>query len=307
MLIQQYGFAQQNLVINPSFEDGITPTQPLFYLENFIYQWHGGFGYFNTNRVGDFGVPNNEVGHQYPYTGNAYTGIYTSMQSPTNLRQYIQSKLIVPLQNGLKYKVSFYVSLADTIHAYNNSIGAYFTTDSFFVSYYHLIIQTPQIKNDSSHFLNNKTEWTLVCDTLIASGGEKWITIGNFLSESLNVQTPLDSVCFQPNPYACAAYYYIDDVSVTVIDETGMNEQKQNRFSLFPNPNTGNFKLQYDGIVNKAAMLFITNVYGENIDSKEVESNSTNFENTSLNNGVYFYNLRQGNEEIGRGKFVVVK
>jgi hypothetical protein len=48
-------------------------------------------------------------------------------------------------------------------------------------------------------------------------------------------------------------------------------------------------------------------VYGENIDSKEIESNSTNYENISLNNGVYFYNLRQGNEEIGRGKFVVVK
>jgi len=307
ILIQQYGFAQQNLVINPSFEDAIAPTQPLFYLENFINGWYGGRGYFNTNRVGDFGVPNNEVGHHYPNTGNAYTGIYTSMQSPTNIRQYIQGKLSEPLQNGSNYIISFYVSLADTMHAYNNNIGAYFTTDSFFVSYDHLIIQTPQVKNETTNILNNKTEWILICDTFIASGGEKWITIGNFLSESLNVQTPLDSVCFQTNPYACAAYYYIDDVSITLVDETGIEEKNQFTFSLSPNPNTGNFNLQYNGTINKTTMLYITDVYGKIIDTKEIVNLITDYENISLNNGLFFYSLIQGCEEVGRGKFVVAK
>jgi hypothetical protein len=43
------------------------------------------------------------------------------------------------------------------------------------------------------------------------------------------------------------------------------------------------------------------------IDTKEIVNKTAAYENSSLNNGLYFYSLRQGKDEIGRGKFVVVK
>ena len=96
--------------------------------------------------------------------------------------------------------------------------------------------------------------------------------------------------------------------SIAFVVSTNLNEQFWgNNFSLSPNPNTGNFNLHYNGILNKATMLYITDVYGKIIDSKEILNTTTTYENTSLLSGLYFYSLRQGNEEVGRGKFVVVK
>ncbi len=66
------------------------------------------------------------------------------------------------------------------------------------------------MQNHEQNDLSSKTEWTLVCDTFVASGNERYITIGNFYIDSLSTFTPLDSVCSLPNPFNCASYYYID-------------------------------------------------------------------------------------------------
>jgi hypothetical protein len=301
--------SQVNLVPNPSFEETFSCSDfNLIYLENFIYNWYGGRGYFNVCRVGDFDIPINICGHQYPRSGNAYCGIYTYLKNTYPIRHYIQTKLSETLIENKKYKVSFFVSLGDTLHANCNSIGAFLSTDSFVVSNPGTLLNhIPQIQNHLENDLNNKSGWTMVTDSFIASGNEKWITIGNFYHDSIILVTPLDSVCNQPSPYGCGSYYYIDDVSVTLIDETGIEEKNQFTSSLFPNPNKGIFKLQYNGILNKATMLYITDVYGKIIDTKEILNNTTDYGNTSLSNGLYFYSLRQGAEEVGRGKFVVVK
>jgi hypothetical protein len=103
---------QPNLVPNHSFEDTIVPVQPpAFYLENFINFWHGGLGYYRTSRIGNFSVPSNFLGYQYPKSGNAYCGITTRCNGTIPAREYIQTKLIQQLAIGKKYKVSFYVSI----------------------------------------------------------------------------------------------------------------------------------------------------------------------------------------------------
>lgn len=297
--------SQINLVPNSSFENGYTCNYSNLLLENYIYNWYGGRGYFNTCISNPLNVPENIFGHQYPRTGNAYCGIYTRFKLAPN-RQYIQVKLIDTLQSNGKYRVSFYVSLGDTLHANCNSIGAYFSPDSFFVSNDGLIEQIPQIQNSEENDLRSKTDWTLVCDTFIATGNERYLTIGNFYTDSLSIFTPLDSVCSIPGGFGCSAYYYIDDVSVTLIDETGLKEQKQNNFSLFPNPNDGCFKLQYKATLNKPITLNITDAYAELIDQIEIINSTTEYENKRLKNGLYFYTLRQGIEELGRGKFIVI-
>jgi len=191
----------QNLVPNPSFEDTLNCNDTYFYLEALVTHWRGGMGYYNTCRTNNLGVPNNITGFQYPRTGNAYCGIYTNLKYTTPIRQYIQTKLTQKLLNNKKYKISFYVSLGDALHAYTNSIGAYFSEDSFFVSADAFIPQIPQIQNNEHNDLSSKTEWTLVCDTFIATGIEQYITIGNFYNDSISNPIPLYSVCAQPNPF----------------------------------------------------------------------------------------------------------
>ena len=61
------------------------------------------------------------------------------------------------LQANKKYKTEFYVSASDVMHAKSNSIGVYFSTDSFFVSsaFLGLIDVVPQTSQDkeSSEFV----------------------------------------------------------------------------------------------------------------------------------------------------------
>ncbi|MFN4932047.1 MAG: T9SS type A sorting domain-containing protein [Bacteroidota bacterium] len=299
------GKAQPNLVPNPSFEDKFTCLNTTLLLEDYIYNWYGGRGYFNSCISIALGVPSNLIGNQYARTGNAYCGIYTRFKLAPN-RQYIQVKLIDTLQSNGKYRVAFYVSLGDTLHANCNSIGAYFSPDSFFVSNDGLIEQIPQIQNSEENDLRSKTDWTLVCDTFIATGIERYLTIGNFYTDSLSIFTPLDSVCSIPGGFGCSAYYYIDDVSVTLIDETGLEEQKHIKFSLYPNPNNGYFSLQYDGTLMSTTILGVTDIYGNQLDQIEIINSTTEYATTRLTSGLYFYTIRQGSEELGRGKFMVI-
>jgi len=298
--------AQINLVPNPSFENILNCNDNYYYLEELIHNWYGGKGYFNVCRTNNFSVPNNIMGNQQPYTGNAYCGIYTYGKNSYPIRHYIQSRLIDTLQQNKKYRVAFNVSLSDTMHAFNNSIGAYFATDSLYSINNFVIAATPQIINNPQNNLNNKTDWTLICDTFVANGGESWITIGNFLNDSLSLITPLDSVCDLPIPFNCGAYYYIDDVSVTLIDETSIEEHRENKFNLYPNPNIGCFRLQYKGTLTASNIFNITDIYGKQLDQIEIINSTTEYENTRLNNGLYFYTIRQGIEELGRGKFMVI-
>jgi hypothetical protein len=307
LVISSNSSAQTNLVPNPSFEDYFNLNANGNLLENFIYSWNGGRGYLHVNRSDPYySVPANGFGYQYPHTGNAYCGVYTYLKNSYPIRHYVQTKLTSNLLNGKKYKVSFYVSLGDTLHAYNNSIGAFFAADSVLVySNGGLFNLIPQIENDSGNDLNSKTVWTLVCDTFVANGNERWMTIGNFLTDSLSLISELDTVCDQPNSWGCGAYYFIDDVSVTLIDETSIEEHRQNKFILYPNPNIGCFRLQYKGALTATNIFSITDIYGKQLDQIEIINSTTEYENTGLNIGLYFYTIRQGIEELGRGKFIV--
>jgi hypothetical protein len=98
--------------------------------------------------------------------------------------------------------------------------------------------------------------------------------------------------------------------SIGFISATGIGLQETNNkidFDLIPNPNQGSFELRLKGEINKPIFLYITDVYGKHIETKEIINNTTEFENTSLCDGLYFYSLRQGVEEVSIGKFLIVK
>jgi hypothetical protein len=298
--------AQINLVPNASFEDTMTCNGSGF-IESFIYSWRG-WNYFNPCRDASHYVPNNEAGSQYPNNGNAYCGVYTYGKSLdfNPFRNYIQVKLSNILISEKKYNVEFYVSESDVMHAKSNSIGAYFSTDSFFVSsaFIGLIDVVPQVQNNPNNDLSDTANWTLVSGSFIANGTERYLTIGNFLPDSLSNVIPLDSVCSQPNGFNCAVYYYIDDVSVVLDDDSGLDESLiAANIKMFPNPAKEVLSIEMQ--TNFNGSIQIRDALGKEIFNANLQNNITNFtiDTKDFESGLYFISFRNERGEVNK-KFI---
>jgi hypothetical protein len=228
----------QNLVLNPSFEDTITCTGTYAMPCNYWY-WatYGSPDYFSEQPDINCVVPapQSTAGFQYARTGIAYVGlgVFTehTISAFINKREYVGGILSDTLKQGHEYCVSFYVSVAEEFKYVTDGIGLYLSVDSA-VDY---TINTnlsfvPQISNPAGNIIYDTLNWVQISGTYIATGGEKYLTIGNFKDDA---NTMIDSTSSTAN----SAYYFIDDVSV--IDCTvGIDEVNGNLSvgKLYPNP-----------------------------------------------------------------------
>ncbi|MBK9104541.1 MAG: hypothetical protein IPL92_08215 [Saprospiraceae bacterium] len=160
---------------------------------------------FNECAIGLVGVPTNFFGNQPANTGIGYAGFYCKL--PANeYREYLQAPLLQPLIAGTWYYVSFYVSPAEYGCAVEH-IGAYFSVTAPASNITTALNLNPQIESNQG-FLADYDNWTLVSGCFQAAGGEAFVTIGNFNSDS---NTPVDPGCQTPN----LSYYYFDDIAIT--------------------------------------------------------------------------------------------
>jgi outer membrane protein OmpA-like peptidoglycan-associated protein len=233
----------QNLVLNPSFEDYYDCPKGISFFHNNAKHWsipnNGTTDYFNScsKSIGF----KNFIGYQKARTGNAYAGIH--MYYSKNYREYVQGTLKQVLKRGEKYRVTFYLSLADSSKYAIKELG-FMTTSQEFNSFkskaninakaiaqrvknmkYHPIIKM--------HFLDDENEWMKITFTYKADGFEKYFSIGNFNS---NTQTKKLKI---PNKPDMLSYYYIDDVSIEPLEkevyenvETPKNENKDKELKV---------------------------------------------------------------------------
>ena len=212
-----YGHAQINLVPNPSFEIYTTCPSASGQI-NSATPWTGTSGgeeYFNSCSA-VYSVPfqnYGSAGFQYARTGNAFAALFMLNGYGSNYREYLQVQLNDTLQNSKCYLVSFYANLQNPINIAVNNLGLYvsntlFTTTSpFGVPPY-----TPQILRYKNKIVSDTLNWTMISGIYTAIGGEKYISIGNFYDDSNTDTLQTGDGTIE------AAYYYIDDVSVTPID-----------------------------------------------------------------------------------------
>jgi hypothetical protein len=236
-------FAQQNLVPNSSFEDTVqcpTPNSQIEYSAGWINPNGYSPDYFHScanSSNPNYGTPYNLYGFQNPKTGVAYAGIYLPVNAGNDLREYIQIQLLETLISGVKYVVKFNVSLADSSIFSVNSLGAYLSNTAINSPTLKVFNVTPQVVNNPiTNPLVDKNIWYEISDTITAVGGEKFITIGNFQFDSVADTT---TVVGGGSSSSFASYYYIDDVSLTKIVSTSIDEILQNNITIFPNPTTG--------------------------------------------------------------------
>ncbi|MEP7171022.1 MAG: hypothetical protein ABI855_16770, partial [Bacteroidota bacterium] len=159
-------------------------------------------------------VPHNFAGNAPTHSGNSYAGIIAK-NSIANYREYIQSPLSSPLIPGKLYKVAVWFRRSShskfAVQTLGMTLSSGLLTQSGSVN----LGFPPQV--ESASVISDTSNWTLVQDYILAAGGENYITIGNFRDD------PSSGVVLIPDASdPCpldAAYYYIDDVDVELINE----------------------------------------------------------------------------------------
>ena len=220
----------QNLISNPGFEDILVCPDQSGQLTNAV-SWlnpnlkspdlyHRCVGPDCAN-LPFVCVPDNWVGFQSPFSGQAYAGLFVGGGNPN--REYMQVSLNSPLDSGQAYALSYYLSLADDHEHAIDQMGAYFSNEVITIQEPHALV--PQSSSPAGLFLSDKSNWMEVRDTFLAAGGEAFLTIGNFNDED-NTQfiTGLGGG-------KASAYYYFDAFSLTAVPKEAVvkegNEQAE--------------------------------------------------------------------------------
>ena len=259
-------FSQINLVQNGDFETMVAcPTNDgqIYNAQGWINPTQSTPDYFHTCSTANFNivnVPNNGFGTQNSKSGLAYSGIYAGSYNclPIDCREYIQTQLTSPLIIAHQYYVEFFVSLAEIGQMATSRMGAAFSTFAPSSGGMGPILGTPQVENSLGNFLTDYSNWTKISGSFISSGGEQWITIGNFYDNNNTDTLSLPFTGVQVKTF----YYYIDDV--TLIDQAtvGLNElEKTNSIEIYPNPVNDILNITSDKIVDNS-YLNIFNLLG---------------------------------------------
>ncbi len=214
----------QNLVANGSFEQFFKCPGSYNYelTEKLAPGWfsanRGTPDLFNVCSTGDASVPTNWAGQSKAYNGVGYAGIYCYTKN--GYREYLQTELIEPLVANGEYYIEFYYKLSSNSKYSIDRIGFYLSDSAKrriddFVVYskptYELVLAAPYTRTTGV--------WAKCGYMMKAKGGERFLTIGNF---SDNNTTRIFHITFSKAKEAMlntAAYYYIDDVRVTRLDQ----------------------------------------------------------------------------------------
>lgn len=245
-------------------------------------------------------APNSQLGYQVPHGGNAYAGFIAYDQSTASYREYVEGSLSAPLVAAQKYKVSFFLSLANGAHFSVNHLGVYFSNalNSFTTSHcvsVNPLTNTPQI--DSTFTITDTTNWVALEWTYTASGGEQYFTIGNFHDNANTTATAVPHSITSFTPYA---YYFIDDVSVladtTTADTTDTSNPEGIRnayynsqaLSMYPNPARSYINIDCQGMNE---ISFINNT-GMVVYRRETNTGHENIDLGKLPKGIYMVRVR---------------
>ena len=180
----------------------------------------------------------NDFGSKKPFEGDGIAQLFCFLGSIDansdstfdNRRAYIQTRLTNTLKKNTYYKVIFHASptyhvrLSDDWNHYAiSNLGAYLSNErptrfnnpySFNNSEKNTVIQVnPQIQNHSDSLLSDTSSWYKICGIFKAEGGEKWLTIGNFSTDSATNLQLIHSASASGRVIV-SSMYYIDLVSV---------------------------------------------------------------------------------------------
>jgi hypothetical protein len=303
----------QNLVYNGDFEiysqcpPGTSLYPSMMYL-NYAAGWDVAAmtpDYYNVCSPNDNNVPNSYQGYQQDCCGGAgYAGLYMfAYDTVEKDREYIYTKLLDTMKAGTKYLASMYVNRANFNYSVS-SIGMLFTVNKIVLAWPQSYINAaPQVVGTT--VITDTLNWTVIQDTIVAAGGELYLTIGNF-----NTNATSDTLKSQGTwNYYGQAYYFVDHVSVTEINSVSINSYEKNEtLTIHPNPASDYFQVTYS--LKQNAVMTIYDLSGKLVGKHSLNASQTMAEikNDKLQNGIYLYRIiTDSGSQLKTGKIVVLK
>lgn len=211
-----------DLVENGSFEDTegrIKKAGSINVAMGWISPTKTGADLYSEKIKEKYGIPNNVNGKEDAHDGEFYAGFTAFSYGDKEPRSYVSTKLKLPMRKGQKYCVKFYVSLAESSKYACNNIAMNFSKKQYNIDADKSIIGESHVMHLNNPVFNAMFGWDEVCATYISTGGEKFLTIGNFSTngstESERIKKPADFRGQQ----GIRAYYYVDNISVVLIDD----------------------------------------------------------------------------------------
>ena len=301
LLIGSVSLKAQNLISNGSFEN-YTGCPASFSQIDSVLGWTVPTDYVST----DFfhtcapisslvGVPVNQgTGYQFPHSGDGYAGLFIYAPAP-DLREYISTELITPLVANQCYQFEMYINVLNGVKYTSDDIQVLFSDTLISgLQGFGVLNYTPQIENTPGNFPDT-LNWTLVQMNYTATGGEKFIVIGNFKDDA---NTTI--VSFSPNALA-ATYTYIDDVSLTLC--TGIESlNDENNFLIHYNQNAQH--IQIENSTGKTARFELYNMLSGKV-IQTLFNENTEINTSGIVNGVYAYRISIRDEVVSTGKLLL--
>jgi len=228
-----YGLAQ-NLVINPNMDAKCIANTygEIIKTETWTNANGGTVDLFdrtkNKNCHKANAIPQNYMGYQAAYAGEQnYAGIIAYYDDGSNnitdstnnamlglkdgykkYTEYVEGELAQPLVAGQVYEVSFKISLANNSGRAVSCLGALLSSTKINETSNTFLNQSPQFI--TQRVISDTLNWVIVYGAYIATGGEKFITIGCFKNADFEV----DKVVSPMQNDSRKAYYYIEDIAV---------------------------------------------------------------------------------------------
>jgi hypothetical protein len=313
-MILLYNTKAQNLIQNGSLENytsidctyGAFDNATVFPAVHVVDNWYtlnSSDYYNNVCNSSVYNVPYSWFGNSYAKQGNAFAG-FICFTGNYNTKEYIYQHLTNPLQGGKTYCLTFYVTRADKITHAIHSIGAYFSvsTPTLFSSYY--VNATPQVLNQNG-FVTDTISWTEIQGCFTATGGEQYITLGNFNSNA-NTDTLYVGTTDPMLGADRYAYYYIDDISLVEDLSTGINEINGYNISILPNPTSSILNIGLSTIPENTSINII-NSLGQVVIYKSLNEQKSVLSIENLQGGIYYYQISVNGKSIKNDKIIVIK
>lgn len=205
----------QNLVLNSSFEEhqgcpvDFNQSQ-LTHIVSWKQPGQGTPDYFNSCSKA-VGVPKNVFGNENAATGQAYAGFVNYTFNKKNYREYLSSELSRPLKPGELVCIEISISSADLCNFVTDGCGIVLSAEELRQKGMNCIEMKATIENPRLYILDQKDGWVKMGDVYRASGGERFITIGNFKSDKA---TKILHSTGNDKGMGDYSYLYVDDVVV---------------------------------------------------------------------------------------------
>lgn len=302
-LITLLSYSQDSTIFKSGFEENIVPTYVTYDLTEINTKWFTAWSspdiYSTNSTTSSLNVPINYTGYQMALKDSSYAGFLTYYLLPGIIEnsavEWLGAVLPTKLIKDKIYCFRAYVSLADTSNYATGNIGAYFSPDSIYIPFfppppkplptdYSYVVSSP-----ASELFTDKIGWTEINLTYQAKGDEQYMYIGNFAPDSLMDYDYLGS---STPPLYGIAYYYIDEVSLTICNNLNIKENTINEtITLYPNPNTGQFTYAISNYDGSLMQLVVTDLAGRTLITQTINQAVTAVDANNLANGIYVCSL----------------